>query len=108
MDKNLKKSIRILIIKYLNEMAIIKPYDFSTYLDKLRQQEGNISNLNDINEIFKDSEIYFSNFDEYFKTLTSEKEKIVAPKDLMLMGGVKFALYNTNIDKIVKFCESNL
>lgn len=81
-------------------MAVIKPYNFSSYLDALKQQEGNISTLNDINKIFEGSEIYFSNFDEYFKTLMKEKEKIVAPKDLMLIGGVKFALYNTNIDKI--------
>jgi len=84
----------------VNEMSVIKPYNFSSYLSKLKEKEGDISSLKDINKIFKGSEIYFSDFDEYFEGLTNEKEKIVAPKDLMLMGGVKFALYNTNIDKI--------
>jgi hypothetical protein len=108
MQKNTETPIRLLIRKCLNEMAIIKPYDFSSYIDKLKKSENNVSNLKDINNIFKGSEIYFSNFDTYFETLTNEKEKIVAPKDLMLMGGVKFALYNTNIDKINVVVEPSL
>jgi len=100
MYKKTETPIRLLIRKHLNEMAIIKPYDFSHYIDELKKSEREISNLNDINKLFKGSEIYFSDFDTYFNALTNEKEKIVAPKELMLMGGVKFALYNTNIDKI--------
>lgn len=108
MQKRTETSIRTLIRKHLNEMAVIKPYDFSYYIDKLKKSEKNISSLNDINDIFKGSNIYFSDFETYFKTLTNEKEKIVAPKDLMLMGGVKFALYNTNIDKINVVVEPSL
>lgn len=108
MQKRTETSIRTLIRKHLNEMAIIKPYDFSYYINKLKKSERDISSLNDINDIFKGSEIYFSDFDTYFKTLTNEKEKIVAPKELMLMGGVKFALYNTNINKINVVIEPSL
>ncbi len=108
MQKRRETLIRTLIRKHLNEMAIIKPYDFSYYIDKLKKLEKNISTLDDINDIFKGSGIYFSDFDTYFKTLTNEKEKIVAPKELMLMGGVKFALYNTNIDKINVVVEPSL
>lgn len=92
-QKNLSK-------KGLNEMAIINPFDFNKYILKLKEEQGNISNLNDVNEIFEGSQIHFSDFDEYYDSLTNEKEKLVAPKNLMLMGGIKFALYNTNIDKI--------
>jgi hypothetical protein len=92
----------------LNEMSIISPLDFTTYLTNLKEQEGKIFNINDLNDIFKGSDIHFSDFDEYYETLKNEKEKIVAPKDLMLMGGVKFALYNTNIDKINIVIEPSL
>lgn len=110
----MKKIVRLtesdlvkLVNKIVNE-AIIKPYDFTSYIEKLKVEEGNIDGFEDINNIFEGSNIHFSDFDEYYGTLTREEEKIVAPKGLMLMGGVKFALYNTNIDKINVVVEPSL
>ena len=61
-----------------------------------------------VKRIISEAIIQPFNFDEYFGNLTREEEKAVAPKELMLMGGVKFALYNTNIDKINVVVEPNL
>ena len=110
----MKKIVRLTesdLIKMVNKIvneAIIKPYDFTSYIEKLKLEEGNIDGFEDINNIFEGSNIHFSDFDEYYGTLTREEEKIVAPKGLMLMGGVKFALYNTNIDKINVVVEPSL
>ncbi len=110
----MKKIIRLTenqLVKLVNKViseAIIKPYDFSSYLEELKSEEGNINGFGDINRIFDGSNIHFSDFDEYYGTLTKEEEKVVAPKDLMLMGGVKFALYNTNIDSINVVVEPSI
>jgi hypothetical protein len=110
----MKKIIRLTenqLVKLVNKViseAIIKPYDFSYYLEELKSEEGNINGFGDINRIFDGSNIHFSDFDEYYGTLTKEEEKVVAPKDLMLMGGVKFALYNTNIDSINVVVEPSI
>ena len=110
----MKKIVRLterdlvrLVKKVINE-ATIKPFNFDEYLDKLKMEEGNIESLQDINNIFEGSSIYFSDFDEYFSNLKREEEKAVAPKELMLMGGVKFALYNTNLDKINVVVEPDM
>ena len=98
----------IRLVKRIISEAIIQPFNFDEYLEKLKMEEGNIETIDDINRIFEGSSIHFSNFDEYYGNLTREEEKAVAPKELMLMGGVKFALYNTNIDKINVVVEPNL
>jgi hypothetical protein len=96
------------MVKRIINEAIIQPFNFDEYLEKLKMEEGNIETIDDINRIFEGSSIHFSDFDEYYGNLTREEEKAVAPKELMLMGGVKFALYNTNIDKINVVVEPNL
>ena len=104
----LKENELIKMVKRIISEAIIQPFNFDEYLEKLKMEEGNIETIDDINRIFEGSSIHFSNFDEYYGNLTREEEKAVAPKELMLMGGVKFALYNTNIDKINVVVEPNL
>ena len=37
MNKKTETTIRVLVKKYLNEMAVIKPYDFSHYIDELKK-----------------------------------------------------------------------
>ncbi len=110
----MKKIVRLtetdlirLVKKVINE-ATIKPFNFDEYLDELKMEEGNIESIQDINNIFEGSSIYFSDFDEYYSNLKKEEEKAVAPKELMLMGGVKFALYNTNLDKINVVVEPDM
>jgi hypothetical protein len=110
----MKKIVRLTesdLVRLVNKViqeATIKPFNFDEYLDKLQMEEGNIESLKDINDIFEGSSIYFSDFDEYYSNLKREEEKAVAPKELMLMGGVKFALYNTNLDKINVVVEPDM
>jgi hypothetical protein len=103
-ESYIKNQIR----KVLNEMAVIKPFDFDIYLEKLKSQEGQILSLDSINKIFEGSMVYFSGFDEFYNSLTTDAERMVAPKDLMLMGGVKFALFNRYLDKIQVVIEPDL
>ena len=60
-----------LVKRVINE-ATIKPFNFDEYLDKLKMEEGNIETLEDVNDIFEGSSIYFSDFDEYFSNLKRE------------------------------------
>jgi hypothetical protein len=96
-----------LINRVISE-AIIKPLSFDSYIEKMKSEEGNINDFDDINTIFEGSNVYFSDFDEYYETIGTEEERLVAPKGLMLLGGVKFALFNKYIDKINVVVEPSL
>jgi len=89
----------------INE-SIVKPFDFSELIGQLK--ETSFSSLEEINKISEKYGIIFSDFDTFYNTLARESEKKVAPKDLMLFGGVKFALFNKYIDKINIVVESEI
>ena len=60
----------IRLVKRIISEAIIQPFNFDEYLEKLKMEEGNIETIDDINRIFEGSSIHFSNFDEYYGNLT--------------------------------------
>jgi hypothetical protein len=72
--------------------ASIPPLDFTEFLNGLKTMEFN--NLEDLNDFSMKFDINFSNFDDFYDSLELDIEKELAPKELMLMGGVKFALFN--------------
>lgn len=90
--KNIIISFKEYLIRY-NE-GIIEPSYFDSFLEELNNKRLQINNLDSINNISKDYNLKFVNFDYFYNSLGEEIEKQLAPKDLLLMGGVKFALFN--------------
>jgi len=80
------------IKKYELFEASIAPLDFTEFLNGLRTMKFN--SLEDLNDFSMKFDINFSNFDDFYNSLELDIEKELAPKELMLMGGVKFALFN--------------
>jgi hypothetical protein len=83
-------------MKHLNYFkyfeAVIEPFDFDGFLSQLKS--GTYNSIAELNEMAKEYTVQFSNFDDFHDSLGTDVEKEMAPKELMLMGGVKFALFN--------------
>ena len=67
----LKENELIKMVKRIISEAIIQPFNFDEYLEKLKMEEGKIETIDDINRIFEGSSIHFSNFDEYLNSIKS-------------------------------------
>lgn len=61
-----------------------------------------------MNSLSKKFNVTFSSFDDFYDSLEDEVEKQMAPKELMLMGGVKFALFNKYKDTIMVVVDEEL
>jgi hypothetical protein len=92
-------------LKRFNE-AIIRPFDFKELLDIISSK--NYTNISELNELTRQYNVIFSNFDDFYDSLGLEIEKILAPKELLLYGGVKFALYNKYKNIIMIVVEVDL
>jgi hypothetical protein len=91
----------------INE-KVIQPYDFKEFIKKFDNNRRNISGLEDLNSFSEHYNIKFVNFDYFYKSLGEDIEKQLAPKDLLLMGGVKFALFNKYENNIMIVVEEEL
>jgi hypothetical protein len=86
--------------------AVLKPFDFNKFFDEFKSVE--INSLTDLNVFSEKYGIIFSNFDEFEKTLELDIEKQLAPKELMLYGGIKFALFNKYVNKMMIVVEPEM
>ena len=72
--------------------AVIDPLDYSEFIENFKNQEFN--NFDELNSYSEKFGVEFCDFDTFYNTLGTDVEKELAPKDLELFGGVKFALFN--------------
>lgn len=80
------------ISDYIQE-AVIRPLDIDPQIRQMREYSG-IYTLEILNDIFEPVRIKFVELDEFVNTLRTDKEKELVPRGAMMMGGIKFALYN--------------
>lgn len=85
--------------------AVIQPGNFDEFLEKLRTNKYN--SLEELNNDSIESNIMFSDFDTFYDSLELDIEKQLAPKELMLYGGIKFALYNKYKSSIMIVVETD-
>lgn len=88
--------------------GIIEPSNFDSFLEYLNKNRSDIKDLVTINKVAKDYNLKFVNFDYFYNSLGEEIEKELAPKDLLLLGGIKFALFNKYEDIIMVVVEESL
>lgn len=74
--------------------GVISPLDFSEVLELLKRDRSTFNTLEDINLATEKYGIKFADFDTFYGSLEKDIEKKLAPKELVLIGGVKFALFN--------------
>lgn len=86
--------------------SVIEPLDFDKFLNEFKHKK--VNSISQLNDIAKKYNILFSNFDDFYNSLETEIEKKLAPKELMLLGGVKFALFNKYKNTIMIVVEEEI
>jgi hypothetical protein len=94
---NLKKFIEF---DAINE-AIIKPFDFKEDLSSIIDYHQNINNIDDLNACVNSETTVFVDFDTFYNSLVTDKEREQAPpREMNTRFGIQFALFNKHISKI--------
>lgn len=91
--------LKTTLSEFLNE-SIIRPYNFDSAFDELISKEGNINSLDDVNDIFKDLDVYVSDIEEFESSDWSDEERTIIPRDVEMIGGVRFGVYNYKTNKM--------
>lgn len=80
-------------VDFLNEEATIMPLDITSIIDAIRDNASSIESLEDINKYINSDVLEFVNYDTFYATLRTEKEKKGAPpKGMNINNGIQFAL----------------
>lgn len=79
----------------------LKPLDFSGVFDQIIANISEINTIDDLNKYIGSDVIDFLDYDTFYASLQTEKEKSVAPpKNMNILLGIQFALFNKNTKRI--------
>lgn len=93
--------------------AAIVPLNFDELIKEIKKKK--FKDLKELNDISLKYDVEFVTFDEFYNSLGTEKEKEVAPKNLEMVGGMKFGVFNKYTkkmsicvipDKFIKFINN--
>jgi len=91
-------------MKYLDNYisfseGVIKPLNFDKLLQSLKNEK--FDGISSLNKMSREYKVEFADFDTFHDSLGTEIEKEMAPRELELFAGIKFALYNKYKDMIM-------
>ncbi len=81
--------------------GVLAPMDFHGVFDAIIEHVNEIETVEDLNKYIGNDVIEFMNYDTFFTYLKTDQEKKVAPpKNMDILNGVQFAIYNKHNNKI--------
>jgi hypothetical protein len=86
-----------MIAKQVFESIILPSNDITDLIEEIKS--ANVNNLEELNQIADKYGVIFSEYDEFYNTLTEEEKKAAPDKKPKISPEILFALYNYHIGK---------